>query len=372
MAIAGLEIGLPKDEADLNADWVCAALHASGALPSEARVSDVSRERIGEGVGLLSQLYRLRPTYEGACPDAPASLVAKLPTTDPTMRFLAGSLNAYGREVKFYRECAEGAPFGSAACHAAAIDESSGDFALLLEDMAGLTPVDQIAGVSWAFAEQACDTLADFHAGWSGDVRLPAMAETFWPLKNPVYPELLGSMFETGWAIARREVGHQLSPALIRYGDNWRRLAAYCAEQLSDHDTLLHGDFRADNLFLDGGRIAALDFQIAMVGPGIYDLAYFVSQSLSPEERAGRDRQLVERYIAAMARHGVKLDPGETWRLYRLSLAYCLIYPMAVFPSWDANNERGRDLMRTILMRCATAIEDTDALSCFPASAWAT
>jgi hypothetical protein len=370
MAIAGLEIGLPKDEAGLTADWVCAALHASGALPKDARVSGVAKQRIGEGVGMLSHLYRLRPTYEGACPDAPATLVAKLPTTDPTMRFLAGSLNAYGREVKFYREIAQGAPFASAACHAAAIDEASGDFALLLEDMGSLTPLDQINGISWAFAETACDTLADFHAGWSGDARLNEMAQTFWPLKNPVYPELLGSMFDGGWAIAKREMGDQLSPAMLRYGDNWRRLSMYCYDELSHRETLLHGDFRADNLFLDGGAIAALDFQIAMVGIGVYDLAYFVSQSLAPAERAGRDRELVARYIARMASHGITLDPEETWRRYRLSLAYCLIYPMAVFPSWDANNDRGRDLMRTLLTRCASAIEDTDALSCFPASAW--
>jgi hypothetical protein len=44
---------------------------------------------------------------------------------------------------------------------------------------------------------------------------------------------------------------------------------------------------------------------------------------------------------------------------------------MAVFPSWEAANERGRELMRTLLRRCASAIEETGALSVFPEEAWA-
>jgi hypothetical protein len=369
MPIAGCEIGLPRDESELTAEWVTAALRCSGALPADASVSSLTSCRIGEGVGMLSRLYRLTPTYDRPVPGAPASLVAKLPAADPQMRYLADTLNAYGREVAFYREAAASAPFGSADCHAAAIDES-GDCVILMQDMAGLRSLDQITGCTWEEAELACDVLADFHAQWHGDPRLPGFTDTFWGMVNPVYPVLLPAMFQTGWPIARREMAKDLSPEMIRYGDHWTTLCHYAFAQLSEPQTLLHGDFRADNLFIDDGRVTALDFQIAMVGPGIYDLAYFVSQSIRPEVRARRDRQLVDRYIARMASHGVTLDAAETWRLYQLSLAYCLIYPMAVFPSWDTNNERGRELMRTLLMRCATAIEETGALEVFPETAW--
>jgi len=188
MPICGLEVGLPRCEADMTAEWLTAALRAGGSLPGDASVTGVERCRIGEGVGMLSLLYRLTPTYDRAVPGAPASLVAKLPTAEPQMRFLANSLNAYGREVRFYREIAASAPFGSAACHVAAIEEGSGDFVILMEDMAGLRGFDQIAGCTWAEAEAVCDVLADFHAQWRGDPRLAEMAGTFWPMKNPVYP----------------------------------------------------------------------------------------------------------------------------------------------------------------------------------------
>lgn len=370
MAIAGLEIGLPRGEVEVTPAWLTAALQASGALPPERQVTQAACARIGEGVGLLSLLYRLTLTYDAPSPGAPASVVLKLPTVDPTMRYLANSLNAYGREVKFYREIAASAPFAAPGCHAALIDPDSHDFVLLLEDVSGLRGFDQITGCAWAEAEAIADVLADFHAAWHGDPRLPEMAQTFWSLKNPVYPVLLPAMFTGGWAVAREALADQVSPELRRFGDHWGALLPWFADQLAELQTLAHGDFRADNLFGGGERLLALDFQIASVGPGVYDLAYFVSQSLSSECRAGRDRDLVRRYLHRLADHGIILDEDETWRLYQLSLAWCLIYPMAVFQSYEASNERGQELMRTLLFRCASAIEETGALDCIPAEAW--
>ena len=368
--MAGPDIRLPRTEEDVTPDWMTDALHASGALAADRRVKAVACSRIGEGVGMLSRLFRLGLTYDGPSGDAPATVVLKLPTTDPQMRFLADSLNAYGREVKFYLEVADSAPFASARCHWGYIEPGSGDFALVMEDLGGLRGLDQVAGATWAEAELVAEVLAKFHAQWHRHPSLPAMSETFWRMKNPVYPQLLPAMFSAGWPVARQAMAGILSADLIRFGDSWNGLAPYFFDQLADGETLVHGDFRADNLFLGDRGLTALDFQIASQGPGIYDLAYFVSQSLSPEVRSGRDRQLVEQYIRLMAGHGVTLDPAETWRLYQISLAYCMIYPMAIFPSYETNNERGQELMRTLLLRCASAIEDTGALAAIPASAW--
>jgi hypothetical protein len=289
------------------------------------------------------------------------------------MRFLANALNAYAREVKFYREIAADAPFGSAGCHAAIFEDGTGDFVLVMEDVAGLTAFDQIAGCSFADAEKVVDTLADFHAAWWGHPDLPQLAQTFWPMQNPVYPQLLPAMFGGGWPHARANAADIVEGELGRFGDAWPNVCQWLFGQLAEPQTLIHADFRADNLFLNAaGGITAIDFQIASVGAGIYDLAYFVSQSLTPEARAGRDSELVRRYIDRMASKGIVLDEADTWRTYQLTLAYCLIYPIAVFQSWETTNERGRSLMRTILQRCGSAIMDTGALSVIPESAWKT
>ena len=51
---------------------------------------------------------------------------------------------------------------------------------------------------------------------------------------------------------------------------------------------MIHGDFRADNLFFEAdGSVAAVDFQLIGTGRGAYDLAYFVTQSITSEDAAG-------------------------------------------------------------------------------------
>ena len=54
--------------------------------------------------------------------------------------------------------------------------------------------------------------------------------------------------------------------------------------------TLVHGDFRADNLFFggpDGGQgLAAIDWQVSSRGGGAFDLAYFC-RATSLRKRGG-------------------------------------------------------------------------------------
>ena len=48
--------------------------------------------------------------------------------------------------------------------------------------------------------------------------------------------------------------------------------------------TVIHGDYRADNIFFAAdGRTVLLDFQLTGLGSPSYDLAYFVTQSLLPD-----------------------------------------------------------------------------------------
>jgi hypothetical protein len=52
---------IPRTPEGLTADWVGRAL-AAGGRPG-CRITGVEMERIGEGVGILAELYRLRLTH---------------------------------------------------------------------------------------------------------------------------------------------------------------------------------------------------------------------------------------------------------------------------------------------------------------------
>ncbi|MFN5840028.1 MAG: hypothetical protein ACK45J_03315, partial [Acidimicrobiaceae bacterium] len=67
-------LGLLKSDADITPQWVEGVLRGSGNLEDGVSVTGVSTERIGEGVGILSILQRVIPTYSGATQKGPKSV----------------------------------------------------------------------------------------------------------------------------------------------------------------------------------------------------------------------------------------------------------------------------------------------------------
>jgi hypothetical protein len=56
-------LGLLASEKDITPQWVEGVLRGSGSLEDSVTVTGVTTERIGEGVGILSILQRVKPTY---------------------------------------------------------------------------------------------------------------------------------------------------------------------------------------------------------------------------------------------------------------------------------------------------------------------
>ena len=117
------------------------------------------------------------------------------------------------------------------------------------------------------------------------------------------------------------------------------------------------------NLTAARSKPVVLDFQIVGTGCGIYDLGYFVSQSLTADVRRGHDEELFHRYCDRLESHGIDVDRVEMWRQYRLTVYFCAIYSVTNFPQYGNMNDRGQQLMRDMLQRSLTAVMDVDALS---------
>ena len=97
---------LPAGPTELTADWLTGALRETGAI-SNARVTGLDHEVIGQGVGVLGQLARFRLTYDKPEDGAPRSLVGKFPAATQENRDLANLFRFYEREVRFYEQIAE-------------------------------------------------------------------------------------------------------------------------------------------------------------------------------------------------------------------------------------------------------------------------
>jgi Ecdysteroid kinase-like family len=329
-------------------------------------VESFATTRIGEGVGMTSILVRIALHYSGESGVAPTTVVAKFATDDPAQRPMLDSLQVYAREVRFYRELSHDTPFRVPFCHTAQQATDSSDFVLILEDVGALTNIDQLVGCTWEQSCQAVRTIAPFHAQWWESDRLDDLSTTFPPLSLDGYKMLLPYLFTTGWEFTKTLVPELVSPELHAFAEQWPTFIGTLLDEVATPRTLCHGDWRADNLLIDGENLAALDFQILGIGSGLYDIAYFTSQSMTAEVRTGRDRELIDIYVAAVAEHGITIDPELAWRQYRQALMFCLIYPVNLMGGYEAADPRGQELLRTLLSRSAAAILDTNANEAIP------
>jgi aminoglycoside phosphotransferase (APT) family kinase protein len=126
--------------------------------------------------------------------------------------------------------------------------------------------------------------------------------------------------------------------------------------------TMIHGDFRADNLFFEpDGSVAAVDFQLIGTGRGAYDLAYFVTQSLTREDASRHERALFDRWITALVAAGVpEADLVTAWEDYRAAALFCLVYPVVAWRGMDAGDPRQASLATTMLDRFDRAVAELD------------
>lgn len=325
---------------EVDAEWMTAALRAAGVL-GEARVSEVVAKPVGNG--LVGDSFRFALTYDGAAPDAPASVVGKFAAADAASRASGAGLGLYLREVSFYRELAHTVAIITPRAFFAEIDPATADFTLIFEDLGPARAGDQLAGCSVEDAQTALLEAAALHAPWWGNPALEAMS--FLRLSEATTPQIQAALPMVVTAFKDRYAG-QLEPELMALVD---RLPAATVAMNADRSgfpmTVQHGDFRLDNILFEvqGGsrRMGTLDWQTVTLGPGVTDAAYFLSAGLDPDVRRAHERDLIGRYHAELVRLGVK-DYGfeQCWADYQRLAVHGVL--MGVFSAMAVERtERG-------------------------------
>ena len=297
--------------------WLTRALHIAGALPI-GRVTDMTLEPVGNG--LVADSIRFRLGYADAPPTAPASLVGKFPSHDPVSRKSGSDHLLYRREVCFYREMAATVAIQTPRAYAALIDPATDDFVLLLADLAPARQGDQLAGCAIDDARVAMAEAAALHAPRWGD---PVLESIDW---LAVRPAALGAMVDAMLpaiiGLFRERFAGTLAPEHLAMVDKLPAALIAMRGNRSAPMTVMHADFRLDNMMFDvngGARpLATLDWQTVTAGPGLTDVAYFLSAGISPAERRAHEGDLVRFYHSELLRRGVR-DYGwdASWHDYR-------------------------------------------------------
>jgi aminoglycoside phosphotransferase (APT) family kinase protein len=323
-------------------------------------VTGVEHEIIGVGVGVSSAVYRLRLQGD----DVPDTLILKLRALDEAAVFTSSMLRMYQREVKFFDELASRSPIHVPQGFGGGLSDDGATYYLFMQDMGGHRAVDQNTGMSIADAERAVDELAKWHAEFWGDADRYVASGAALSLADDIYQGVLPIVFAEGWEKVKAEMDPHATIAEV--APKWAaQLPAMLSALSQSPTTVVHGDYRADNIFFDDNDdVVLLDFQITGLGSGAYDLAYFVTQSLPPDVAGEHEEALFERYVRGLVAAGVpERDTTRLWDDYRTAALFCLVYPIVASRGMDLGNDRQRELVTTMSNGCARAIDELDLRS---------
>ena len=317
-------------------------------------VDSMDVQQIGAGIGVSSALYRLK--LRGA--NCPSSVIVKLPALDEAAVFTSTMLRMYIREANFFVSLCNEMPIGVPVAYLARVDEATSQFVVVMEDLGGLRIVDQNEGMSITDARAAIDAAAKLHAKWWGRGDELSAAGTTISLGDPIYPAVLPFVFGEGWEKLTKEV--ELPASIMAIGPKFvERLPSLLQSLVTGPNTLCHGDYRADNMLFNAqGEPVVIDFQLLGSGTGAYDVAYFVTQSLSMKDASQYERELFDRWIAGLTSAGLTVDAEDLWLQYRRSALFCLVYPVVASRGMDLNNPRERLLIEMMNERFDRAVRE--------------
>ena len=313
------------------------------------------------GTGQTGATYRLRVGYRDQAGPAD-SFVAKLPAQDPAVRERVAL--SYRSEHAFYTELADTLAVPLAHCYHCAIAEDGAQFVLLLADMAPAEQGDQIRGCTPAEAELAATALAGLHGPRWCDPAWLTLAATVMPKPDEPTARGLGEITRMAAETTLERLGSRMSP---QDRDTVTDSAGLIAEWLlaaPPRFSLLHGDYRVDNLLFDPDRtrVTVVDWQTLAVGLPARDLAYCLATSLLPEDRAAHERRLVARYERALEHQGVTgLDEQTCWQDYCFGMLQVPLITTLGF-AFSAATDRGDDMTLTMLERGSRAIRELGTL----------
>jgi aminoglycoside/choline kinase family phosphotransferase len=247
------------------------------------------------------------------------------------------------------------------AYHADVDDDNR--FVLVLEDLSGWDQGDQVHGASLAQAERAVTALAQLHAAfWNGvdDGALDWVPNSHPSVMSDGLLQGTIALYDTFNALFAATVSEPQQRLKARYSAGLPRLQQWLNQ---GPRTVIHGDFRMDNLFF--GRspgqapLACCDWQASLRGKGVHDVAYFLSGSLTTSDRRRHERALLRRWTDALAGAGVAGYPFEAaWEDYRRAVLALWSYVVVIGGGVEAPDARGNRWIAAMVQRSSQSLDD--------------
>ena len=318
MGIAMPELLSSIDQIDSR--WLASVFtHAGIEVPT------ISNFRIAPlGAGNTGTTIKVSLEYDESGAPAPASVVCKFHPDDQAKIEAIKTAGVFLTETNVQKLLAEHCEAAIPECYFVAVADDGSQFNMVCEDLSEKCELgDQINGCSIVEANAAILELAKLHRQFWNE---PRLNELEWIRPRMPFPEnafeLLDDQLRHLLTKEQHEVVKQSAPRI----PDWLALEP-------DNQTLIHVDCRADNLLFDHSNSKSpqaylIDFALVSVGDAVADVAYFLTSSLSPEDRLACEADLLEMHTREIARKDPAYNIDKAMASYRANIVSSLYLTM--------------------------------------------
>ena len=386
---------IPTTMEEITAEWLTGALTTSGVLKNNS-VRTLNRKIIGVGQGYMGTLARLSIEYEKPDDTLPSTMIAKIPTKEAKNKMLMEAFWNYEREIRLYEEIVDQVPIRTPHCYFSDFDPGPGEkrmttvygnygklpqgfmavyfiyvgvrnlmlkrrYILLFEDFSNLEQISHKDGCSYEDVKMAMKPLGIAHAAlWESP-----LLNKYWLKDHADFSNMLGFISSRWQPVIKKwfpeKVSEKGKEVFNWLKNNNKKLDDYTKTR---PHTLIHTDFRLDNIFFDREKneIALVDWQATCPGMGLFDPAFFILNNCSNPITPKQAEELIAIYHQGLVEGGVSnysLDECMSDYPYGLLLAirYWLIILGGVEVEKDPN---AKELFDRLLDRMKPMIEAID------------
>jgi len=313
---------LPLQPADITAKWLTAALRQRN--PS---ITVTSAEVVDVILGTSTKI-RVRLTVTGEGTEAfPKTVIVKGGFEEHSR--VLGPM--YANEIRFYSDIQPYVTLPSPICYFAGSDPNSYQSIVIMEDLRrdGVIFCDALKPQSFEQIGRRLEALGRYHAEtWASPEFQPGRR---WASVAGRF-EAFGLEFMYRYLKPEVWAHYMASPrgaatSVAFHDRDWmeRALLQLAEIQKTQPQCLIHGDTHLGNLYIyEDGTPGFFDAQVAR-GAWHHEISYHVICASDLADRKRWEKALLERYLAALAKHGAAAPSFEqAWLDYRRSIAWGL------------------------------------------------
>jgi thiamine kinase-like enzyme len=331
----------PESASDITVEWL------SSVLPWERTDCELVSAEVEPSFGgpsLLGRLARVRLTY--AAPECgPLSVIVKFQARTSDW------------EAQIYRLLSEAGVLSVPQLFAAFENGT-----LVMEDLSPARSGTQVKGCTVQQARDVLAILAEIHARFWGDPRVPS-----------IQPERFASAINVNmgqcWGPFKNRYRDMLGDLEADFEWMWRNSETVSAHRVSEPATLFHGDVHAENLFFgkDGksGPIL-IDWQLAGRGLAANDISFFLVKSLTVEQRRANEERLLQDYFELLpTRVRTQYAFGRLELDYRACVTRSMMSAVMMVGPRFVDRPDQLDLADALATRVMAAVRDLNPVDAF-------